>query len=60
MFKESDPASIPWGKLGVDIVLECTGAFRDRAKAAGHIKAGASKVVIVRRRTMPTSRWCWA
>ena len=46
MFKESDPASIPWGKLGVDIVLECTGAFRDRAKAAGHIKAGASKVVI--------------
>ena len=46
MFKESDPANIPWGSLGVDVVLECTGAFRDRDKAAGHIKAGASKVVI--------------
>ncbi len=46
MFRESDPSNIPWGSLGVDIVLECTGAFRDRDKASGHIKAGASKVVI--------------
>jgi len=46
MYKESDPARIPWGKEGVDIVLECTGAFRDRAKAAKHLEAGASKVII--------------
>ncbi len=46
MFNESDPSKIPWQKLGVDIVLECTGAFRDRDKAAEHLNAGASKVVI--------------
>ena len=43
---ERDPASLPWGKLGVDVVLECTGAFRDRDKAAAHIEAGARKVII--------------
>ena len=46
MFRETDPANIPWGKLGVDVVLECTGVFRDRDKAARHLTAGASKVVI--------------
>jgi glyceraldehyde-3-phosphate dehydrogenase type I len=46
MHKEADPAKIPWGDLGVDIVLECTGAFRDHDKAAKHIEAGASKVII--------------
>jgi len=46
MFKETDPANIPWGDLGVDIVLECTGVFRDRNRAAKHLEAGASKVII--------------
>jgi glyceraldehyde-3-phosphate dehydrogenase type I len=46
IFKESDPAKLPWADLGVDIVLECTGLFRDRDKAAKHIEAGASKVIV--------------
>jgi len=43
---ERDPANLPWKKLGVDIALECTGLFRDRAKANLHIEAGAKKVLI--------------
>ena len=43
---ERDPASLPWGDLGVDIVIESTGLFTDAAKAANHIKAGAKKVII--------------
>ena len=43
---EPDPSKLPWKNLGVDIVLECTGLFRDHEKAAGHLKAGASKVII--------------
>jgi glyceraldehyde 3-phosphate dehydrogenase len=43
---ERDPASIPWGDLGVDVVIESTGAFRSRADAAGHLDAGASTVLI--------------
>lgn len=42
---ESDPTKIPWKNYGVDVVLECTGAFTDM-RAMGHIKAGAKKVVI--------------
>ncbi|NCQ61030.1 MAG: type I glyceraldehyde-3-phosphate dehydrogenase [Myxococcales bacterium] len=41
-----DPAELPWAKLGVDVVLECTGLFRDRAKAGKHIEAGAKRVII--------------
>jgi glyceraldehyde 3-phosphate dehydrogenase len=41
-----DPAELPWKSLGVDIVLECTGLFTDKAKAAGHINAGAKRVII--------------
>jgi glyceraldehyde 3-phosphate dehydrogenase len=40
------PAALPWGKLGVDIVIESTGLFTDAAKAKGHIDAGAKKVII--------------
>jgi glyceraldehyde 3-phosphate dehydrogenase len=40
------PAALPWGKLGVEYVLECTGLFTDAAKAKGHIEAGAKKVII--------------
>ena len=43
---ERDPTKLPWKALGVDIVLECTGLFRDRAKAATHLTAGAKKVLI--------------
>jgi glyceraldehyde 3-phosphate dehydrogenase len=41
-----NPAELPWKALGVDIVLECTGLFTDKEKAAGHITAGAKKVLI--------------
>ena len=43
---ERNPADLPWGELGVDIVLECTGFFTSQEKAEAHIKAGAKKVVI--------------
>ncbi len=43
---EPDPARLPWGELGVDLVLECTGRFRTREKAAAHLEAGASRVLI--------------
>jgi glyceraldehyde 3-phosphate dehydrogenase len=43
---ERDPAKLPWGELGVDVVLECTGFFTSKEKASAHIRAGANKVVI--------------
>ena len=43
---ERDPARLPWGKLGVDIVLECTGFFASKAAASKHLEAGAKKVLI--------------
>ena len=43
---ERDPASLPWREMGVDIVLESTGLFRDQAGAGKHIEAGAKKVII--------------
>lgn len=46
MLAEAEPEKLPWKKLGVDIVLECTGAFRDLKGAEKHIKAGAKKVII--------------
>ena len=45
-FSEREPARIPWRQVGADIVLECTGAFRSRAKAAGHLDAGAERVIV--------------
>lgn len=44
--EERDPANLPWGDLGVDIVVESTGIFRDRERASAHLKAGAKKVII--------------
>lgn len=46
VFSERDPEQLPWRELGVEIVIESTGLFRDRDKAAKHLKAGAKKVII--------------
>jgi glyceraldehyde 3-phosphate dehydrogenase len=46
VFAERDPAALPWGDLGVDVVIESTGLFTDRASAAKHLAGGAKKVVI--------------
>ena len=46
VFAEKDPANIAWGKLGADVVLECTGIFLDKSSAEKHIKGGAKKVII--------------
>jgi glyceraldehyde 3-phosphate dehydrogenase len=46
IYTQKDPAQIPWANHQVDVVLECTGFFADKAKAESHIKAGAKKVVI--------------
>ncbi len=43
---ERDPSKLPWGELGVDVVLECTGLFTSKAKASAHLAAGARKVII--------------
>lgn len=46
VFAERDPAKLPWGELGVDVVLECTGFFASKEKASAHIAGGAKKVII--------------
>lgn len=46
VFSERDPANLPWGQLGVDIVVESTGLFRDKETASKHLEAGAKKVII--------------
>ena len=46
VFSERDPAKLPWGELGVDVVVESTGFFRSRDQAAKHLEAGAKKVII--------------
>ncbi len=46
VFSERDPANLPWKDLGVDVVIEATGVFRDRDGAAKHLEAGAQKVLI--------------
>jgi glyceraldehyde 3-phosphate dehydrogenase len=43
---ERDPAKLPWGDLGVDIALECTGIFADKEKASAHLTAGAKRVLV--------------
>ena len=46
IYAQKNPEDLPWGELGVDVVLECTGFFASKEKASAHIKAGAKKVVI--------------
>lgn len=46
VFSEPDPANLPWGELGAEIVIESTGRFRSRAEAANHLESGARKVIV--------------
>ena len=46
IYAEKDAANLPWGELGVDVVLECTGFYTSKEKASAHLTAGAKKVVI--------------
>jgi len=46
IFTEKEPARLPWGDIGIETVFECTGLFRDRENASGHLNAGAKKVII--------------
>jgi len=46
IYTEKEPSKLPWDDLGIETVFECTGLFRDRDKASGHLEAGAKKVII--------------
>ncbi len=46
VFAERDPSKLPWGELGVDIVLECTGIFTSKEKASAHLAGGAKRVIV--------------
>ncbi|HEX4821161.1 MAG TPA: type I glyceraldehyde-3-phosphate dehydrogenase [Acidimicrobiales bacterium] len=46
VFAERDPKALPWGEIGVDVVIESTGIFTDREKAAAHLEGGAPRVII--------------
>lgn len=46
IYKQADANLLPWGELGVDVVLECTGFYTKKEKALAHVNAGAKKVVI--------------
>ncbi|MEL6227389.1 MAG: type I glyceraldehyde-3-phosphate dehydrogenase [Pseudomonadota bacterium] len=46
ILSERDPTKLPWGGMGIDIVMECTGIFTDRDKAAAHLEAGAKRVLV--------------
>jgi len=53
VFAERDPAALPWGEIGADVVIESTGFFTDRENASKHLEAGAKKVIISAPATSP-------
>ena len=55
---EPDPAKLPWGELGVDVVVESTGRFTNGSKAKAHLDGGAKKVVLSARARRSTARSC--
>ena len=55
IYAKANAAELPWGEIGVDVVLECTGFYTSKAKAQAHIDAGAKKVVI----SAPAGLWGW-
>ena len=60
MLMERDITALPWGELGVDVVIESTGVFRDKASLQKHLDAGAKRVILT---VPPRTRWrrsCWA
>ena len=60
VLSERDPSKLPWKELGVDVVLECTGIFTKREKAAMHLDAGAGKVIVSAPHPTLTSQSSWA
>ena len=59
-FAQRNPAEIPWGDLGVELVLECTGVFRNKDTASGHLNAGAKAVILMLQpRATSTQRSLW-
>ena len=46
ILNEDDPANLPWGEIGAEVVIESTGAFNDAGRASGHLESGARKVII--------------
>jgi glyceraldehyde 3-phosphate dehydrogenase len=58
VFAERDPARLPWGEIGVDVVIESTGFFTERSKAAAHLAGGAKKVIISAPATGPDLTVC--
>jgi glyceraldehyde 3-phosphate dehydrogenase len=58
VFAETDPAKLPWGDVGADVVIESTGRFTDRENASKHLSAGAKKVIISAPATDPDVTVC--
>jgi len=57
VFREADPADLPWGELEIDVVIESTGRYCDRAGAGRHLTAGAQRVIVSAPAKHPTSPW---